>query len=137
MTDTIEYCKENGLRITGNLRVILHALTEARLPLSLQELEQDTKVNAICDRATVYRTLQRLESIGLLRRLNFANSAAKFTLNTGDKHKEYLICRSCGKVEELDIACPVHSLERKISEEKGFSEMSHELTFYGLCSSCQ
>jgi len=137
MTDIVEHCKKSGLRITGNLKVILSALMESRLPLSLQELEQDSKISALCDRATVYRTLQRLESIGLLRRLNFANCGAKFTLNTGDKHQEYLICRDCGQVDALQIACPVHSLEHQIAEEKGYSGMTHELTFYGLCPSCQ
>lgn len=134
--EAIKQCKENGLRVTVGLKSILKVLVESELPLSLVELEKNKTLKELCDRATIFRTLQRLEGIGLLRRLNFAKSGAKFSLNTGSKHKEYLICSECGEVQELAMSCPVHSLEKEIAEKTGFSSMSHELTFYGLCKSC-
>jgi len=137
MDATLERCREQGLRVTVGLKTILETLTSAKLPQSLQDLETNPKLSAVCDRATIFRTLQRLEGIGLLRRLNFSHSGAKFTLNTGEGHKEYLICRNCGEVQELTMSCPVHRLEEDLATERGFSEMSHELTFYGLCGSCQ
>ena len=136
MEELIKCCKEQGLRITKGLKVIMNALDEAQLPLSLQELEVNPQIAEVCDRATVFRTLQRLEGIGLLRRLNFSHSGAKFSLNTGKAHKEYLICRLCGEVKELKMSCPVHQLEEKLSEENSYSAMTHELTFYGICRKC-
>lgn len=105
--------------------------------MSLQELEVNPKIAEICDRATVFRTLQRLEGIGLLRRLNFAHSGAKFSLNTGTGHREYLICRVCGEVKELKMSCPVHQLEEDLAKDSGYTAMTHELTFYGFCKKCQ
>ncbi len=136
MDKIITCCRERGLRITVGLKTILQALEEAKLPQSLHDLELDPNISEVCDRTTIFRILQRLENIGLLRRLNFAHSGAKFSLNTGSKHQEYLICRECGDVQALDMHCPVHAIEEQLAEQSGFAQLSHELTFYGLCSSC-
>ena len=132
----LKHCRENGLRITTGLRAILETLQESPLPQSLQDLETDENLKKVCDRATIFRTLQRLEGIGLLRRLNFSHSGAKFSLNTGTQHKEYLICQECGDVQALNISCPVRELEGNLAEERGFTSLSHELTFYGVCPEC-
>ena len=137
MEKILAYCKEQGLRNTVGLRTILEVLQEAELPLSLQDLEGTKRIVEVCDRATIFRTLQRLEGVGLLRRLNFSHSGAKFSLSIGGEHKEYLICRECGEVRGLAMSCPVHQLEAQLSEDHGFMEMTHELTFYGLCKKCQ
>lgn len=136
MDDLIEKCQRQGLRKTKALQCILQALADAPLPVSLAELETDEQINAICDRTTIFRTLQRLESVGLLRRLNFAERGARFTLKTDHSHSEYLICNVCGRVEALDIACPVRSLEADLTERLGFRSLQHELTFYGVCPTC-
>jgi len=137
MTNLIQHCRDNSLRITVGLKTILEVLEAAELPLSLQELETHPALENTCDRATIFRTLQRLEGIGLLRRLNFSHSGAKFTLNTGDGHQEYLICRECGDVKPLQMSCPVHAIQDDLQKKSGYSAMSHELTFYGLCKLCQ
>lgn len=136
MESLLSHCRSAGLRITIGLKAILEALHGATVPQSLQDLENNAELAKLCDRATIFRTLQRLEGIGLLRRLNFSHSGAKFSLNTGEGHKEYLICKNCGDVRELAISCPVHKLESDLADKLGFTEMSHELTFYGLCPKC-
>ncbi len=136
MDDLLQYCREHGLRITVSLRAVLLALSEAKLPQSLQDLEVTKHLKDACDRATIFRILQRLEGIGLLRRLNFSHSAARFALNTGEGHSEYLICRICGDVQILNKCCPVKQLEEQLAESSGFTALTHELTFYGVCASC-
>lgn len=135
-SDLLAQCQANGLRNTPALRTLLEVLLAAELPQSLQDLEGDEKLAAQCDRATIFRNLQRLENVGLLRRLNFAHKGAKFTLYQGSAHKEYLVCSQCGNVRELDLHCPVGPLEQSLAEQTGFSELTHELTFYGVCPAC-
>lgn len=137
MEKLLEYCKDRGLRNTVALRTILGVLNQSPLPLSLQELENYPEIADLCDRATIFRTLQRLEGIGLLRRLNFSHSGAKFSITLDGDHKEYIICNSCGDVQVLDVSCPVHQLEEKLTNELGYAGMTHELTFYGQCKDCQ
>lgn len=136
MEEVIGLCKKKGLRVTEPLKTILRALAKRDLPVSMADLEADPEVMASCDRTTIFRTLQRLEGVGLLRRLNFSERGAKFTLKVGASHSEYLICEGCGKVEALEIACPVHQLEKDLMEKTGFMKLHHELEFYGLCPTC-
>lgn len=137
MHDTISLCRSKKLRITNALKAIVAVLEDQPLPVSLAELEIHPDLQKICDRTTIFRTLNRLESVGLLRRLNFSERGAKFTLKTGHSHNEYLICEACGVVEALDIACPVHRLEEELAEKTGFTKLHHELEFYGICGKCQ
>lgn len=136
MEEILQQCRKHGLRVTYPLKMILQVLHDAEIPLSLQNLEGIKELKEICDRATIFRTLQRLEKVGMLRRINFAHSGARFTLNTGHSHREYLVCKECSAVQELDIACPIRNLEEKISSESDYTGISHELTFYGLCPNC-
>jgi Fur family ferric uptake transcriptional regulator len=124
------------MRITKSLRMIVEVLLEATEPQSLAGLESHSLLKGLCDPATIYRTLQRLESAGLLRKLRYSEQAAKFTFDTGKNHKEYLICTECGDVKTLSSVCPVKALEQKISDELGYGELHHELTFYGKCKHC-
>lgn len=132
----LQACKDAKLRITQGLRSIIEVLQEAELPLSLAELETQPTLAGHYDRATIFRTLGRLESIGLLRRLHFADRSAKFCL-TGKGHQEYLICSQCGQVRILKMHCPVQPLEDSVARDSGFTSLTHELTFYGVCGSCQ
>ncbi len=137
MEDTLNLCRTKKLRVTTALKAIISVLTQQHLPVSLADLENHPDLIKICDRTTIFRTLHRLEDAGLLRRLNFSERGAKFTLKTGHSHNEYLICEGCGLVEALDIACPVHRLEEDLAKETGFAKLHHELEFYGLCKECQ
>ena len=125
------------MRITKCLDRIVGVLADASVPQSLLDLEKLPEVIDSCDRATIYRTLQRLESAGLLRRLRYSEQGVKYTLDTGKNHKEYLICIECGDVITLNSVCPVKSLEESISRDFGFGELHHELTFYGKCRTCR
>lgn len=80
---------------------------------------------------TVYRTLDLLSELGLLRRLEFGEGP-RYEL-AGDHH-HHLICESCGEVSEFE-ECPLvsHLLPPQYSD---FKVRSHSLEVYGLCPSC-
>jgi len=131
-------CREAGLRKTQPLVSVLKEMVKFDLPFSMLELEKNGDLAKTCDRTTIFRIFQRLENIGLLRRLSFIDEkAAKFTLRHGDSHQEYLICKVCSDVKALKMGCPVHSIQKDIAQESGYQEMAHELTFYGVCPDCQ
>lgn len=132
----LEECRKKGLRVTKGLRAILTVFNNSNLPLSLSDLESNPSLVDLLDRATIFRSLQRLESIGLLRKLHFSDRSSKYSIQTGHSHQEYLICKECNDVQIVDIACPVHALEESVAKETGFTKLQHELTFYGLCKDC-
>jgi len=134
----LEKCRLKGLRKTKALEAVLKVMLKQEKPFSLVELEQDPVIKKTCDRTTIFRIFQRLTSIGLLRKLSFSDEkASRFSFNKDESHKEYLICQSCSDIQELDIGCPVNSIEKEIAETSGFAKMRHDLTFYGICKNCQ
>jgi Fur family ferric uptake transcriptional regulator len=88
-------------------------------------------------RASVYRALDQLEAIGLVRRLDLGHGAAGYErLGPGGEHHHHLLCRDCGRL------VPFHDedLERAIGSvgrASGFEVLSHEVTLQGTCAGCQ
>ncbi|MDP0490719.1 MAG: transcriptional repressor [Verrucomicrobiota bacterium JB023] len=128
--------REVGLRKTRALEAVVNAMAEAGTPVTLNELEKSEGVEGICDRATLFRLLNRLSEHGLARRLGLHERAAHFALATPNGHHDYLICRACGSVELLDQACPVREVEEEIKKKTGYTGLYHELEIYGVCPVC-
>ena len=78
----------------------------------------------------------KLEELSLIRRLGLHDRSAYYTLLQPGHHDDYLICTQCGRIQRLDIACPVEALEKQIEKASGFQKLYHELEFYGLCPQC-
>lgn len=134
--DLVERCRATGLRRTKALEQLLVTLAEADRPMTLSELSHSERLSDQCDKATVFRLLQRLAAIGIIRRLGLHERAAYFTLLIPGRHQDYLICTECGSIQPIQAPCPVHQLEREISEKTGYKKLYHELEFFGVCPAC-
>ncbi len=134
LQDSLDRCRNAGLRRTKALEEILRVLIQAPGPMTLTSL--GAALGSQCDKATVYRLLIRLEEHAVIRRLGFHDRSAHYTMRYADRHDDYLICTGCGSVESLDIHCPVEVLEREISSNSGYTKLYHELQFYGVCPEC-
>jgi Fur family ferric uptake transcriptional regulator len=134
--EIIERCREAGLRRTKALEELLTTLMESARPMTLAELAGSARLADQCDKATVFRLLQRLAEHGVVRRLGLHERAAYFTLLIPEKHSDYLICTSCGSIEAIKAPCPVHQLEDEIRRKTGFQNLYHELEFFGVCPKC-
>ncbi|MEM9017411.1 MAG: Fur family transcriptional regulator [Verrucomicrobiota bacterium] len=132
----LEACTAAGMRRTSALRAVLSVLSSAYQPMTLQQIGDDPNFSTHCDPATIYRLITRLEENRIVRRIGFHSRAAHYCLREGS-HQDYLICRACGSVEVLNIACPVEHLEQQIATESGYADLEHELEFYGRCATCQ
>jgi Fur family ferric uptake transcriptional regulator len=135
-TELIDRCRSTGLRRTKALEQLLVTLLENNRPMTLNELAQSPRLIEQCDKATVFRLLQRLTVIGITRRLGLHERAAYFTLLLPGMHQDYLICRQCGTIEPIKAPCPVHQLEEEIRVKTGYKDLYHELEFFGICPSC-
>lgn len=86
--------------------------------------------------ATVYRTLELLEEVDVLKRLEFGDGRSRFELKDEDAHHHHLVCQRCGKISEFEDEI-FDSLERAIEKKTGFQIHDHVAKFYGLCVECQ
>jgi Fur family ferric uptake transcriptional regulator len=130
-----ERLKEAGYRLTAPRQAIIQVLeTEGKHLNPAEVLEQGQVLYPALSRATVYRTLELLTELGLIRPLYLGDIGQRFTMAEGGHH--HLVCSSCGQVTEFQ-KCSVDTLEKSLGERFHFQISGHLLEFYGLCEQCQ
>lgn len=80
---------------------------------------------------TVYRTLDLLTELGIVRRLELGDGP-RYEL-AGDHH-HHLICESCGSISEFE-QCPIDT-DILVPCASEFEVRSHSLEVYGRCAAC-
>lgn len=123
----------HGLRVTAPRLAMLAILTTEHGPFGAEELHRRMGRKG-CDVVTVYRSLQAMEGIGLLRRCDFGDGTYRYEFNAGEHHHHHIICRVCRSVETLDF-CVADSLER-LARSKGYRNVTHTLEIFGVCPRC-
>lgn len=84
---------------------------------------------------TVYRTIQKLEELGLIQRLHQDNGCHR-VLPATQGHQHFLVCSSCSAVVYFsgdDLA----DLFARIRRQTGFELQDHWLQLSGVCPDCQ
>ena len=83
---------------------------------------------------TVYRSLELLESIGVVRHTHLGHGAPTYS---AEAHEHvHLVCHDCGAVEEIDAAT-VSELVTHLREASGFVLDVTHLALSGQCRDCR
>ena len=129
--------RRESRKITGPRAAILEILREHRHPLTNKEIHAELPAGG-CDLATIYRAIQLLEKLGMVRRFNFGDGAARFELvEEGDScHHHHLICTKCAQVVKIAECFPAE-IEQRVAGQYGFCDVTHRLEFFGVCPDCQ
>ena len=107
---------------------------QSDLPLDVETVAQ--KLGAKAHLSTIYRTLEKFVSVGILERIDFQEG--KFRYEFMHDHHHHAVCNSCGKVEDIvDTETQVASVEKQLSRLSGFSVTKHILELFGICKNCQ
>ena len=86
-------------------------------------------------RATVFRTLDLLEGIGAVERLDLPNGDHAY-VGCEPTHHHHVVCSRCGRTSEIDDA-GLRSVVRGVARETGFRVDDHRLELFGVCPDCQ
>ncbi|SHH40245.1 Fur family transcriptional regulator, ferric uptake regulator [Clostridium collagenovorans DSM 3089] len=135
-----EILKERGCKLTPQRRAILNGIIDKDGDhLTVEELYDVVKTN--CPElglATVYRTVQLFEEIGLICKLDLDDGCSRYELvNEDEEHQHHhLICNNCGKVIEVEGDL-LEDLEKSIEDKYLFKILNHSVKFYGLCDECR
>ena len=84
--------------------------------------------------ATVYRSLQAMADAGEVDMIRTTDGQASYR-RCSDGHHHHLICRVCGRTVEISLP-DFERWARAISAEHGFTDLDHELEFFGRCPEC-
>jgi len=126
-----------GHKITGARRAVLEALVEAGGHLTSSEVLERVEVRAPgTGRASVFRTLELLTSLSIIRPTFVESRSPSYVLMSADGHHSHIICTSCSRTIELED-CHVNELAADLEQRYGVALTGHLLEFYGLCAECR
>lgn len=132
--------KDKGYKLTPQRRAIVDIIIQNEgSHLTTEELYDLVKID--CPEiglATVYRTVQLLEELGVVSRLDLNDGCYRYELihENENHHHHHLICSECGKVTEVQGDL-LEVLEHDIESKYDFQIKNHSVKFFGICSDCK
>ena len=84
-------------------------------------------------KATVYRNLGSLSEDGLLRHIKMPGGADRFDHMLLEHH--HIICTRCGCFADAPASGSA-ALDEAVARQTGYSGVSHDIVFRGLCPEC-
>jgi Fur family ferric uptake transcriptional regulator len=132
MSSRIEQlCKEKGLKMTGQRRVIAEVLSVADDHPDAEELhKRAVLIDGRISLATVYRTVRLFEEAQILERHDFGDGRARFEpAEDGDGHHHHIINVRNGEVVEFEDE-GLEELKRRIAADLGFRIVGERLELY-------
>jgi Fe2+ or Zn2+ uptake regulation protein len=128
-----------GQRYTPKRRALVDALRRSGKPAAIGDLADAG--NGL-PQSSVYRNLAALEQAGVVHRVVTGEDFARYELAEDlTEHHHHLVCRSCGRVEDVVVPAVLErSMVRtlsEIAERTGFSSPGHRLDLLGTCPECR
>jgi len=87
------------------------------------------------NQSTIYRSLERMVTRGLLSISDMGTGAAVFEI-LSDGHHHHLICQHCGQVNTVEDE-EVKPFFDTIQEQHHFDVVTNHLILFGTCDACQ
>jgi Fur family transcriptional regulator, zinc uptake regulator len=136
-----QQCMTNGVRLTRKRKLILSSLLQSDKALSAYELVEYCKnrQNETIPAMSVYRILEFLQSQQLVHKLESANkyvACAHITCDGNHATSQFLICKQCQRVKEIDISDSVIQSLRQDVQDADFEVDNPQLEINGLCGKC-
>lgn len=136
----LDRLRARGHRITGARHAVIEALATIDGHPSAEQLsEQVRELHPTVHRATVYRTLETLASLGVVTQVHVGGSATTYHLAgdaTGLEDHLHASCRVCGRIIDLpsDLLDPI---KRRLAQESDFQLDPPHIALSGTCHTCQ
>ena len=128
LTAAVVALRTRGMRVSGPRRALLEALYRAAGPLTAEELAGGL------DLASVYRNLDALEAVGLVRHVHVGHGPGMYALAAG-RHHGYVACEGCGR--HVALAPPALAAVRAaVHAATGFTSDFSHFPIVGLCPDC-
>jgi Fur family transcriptional regulator, ferric uptake regulator len=132
----IDSLSESGYRVTAPRRAIIEVMAASPCALGPLEIyDQGRKDYPGLGLVTVYRTLEKLEELGLIERVHHPQGCHMY-LRAADGHEHLVLCTVCGRAEYFS-GDDISRLMNAVAEKTGFEIREHWLQLFGLCSDCK
>jgi len=133
--EVAEAIRERGGRLSSARRVVLAALFAAEGPVSAEYIADGLDGRMIrSEVSSVYRNLERLEELGVVRHVHVGHGPGLYALESGTQ-REYLVCERCNRVDTVD-AERLDPARAEIREQFGYEARFSHFPIVGLCKRC-
>lgn len=124
---------EAGFRAGAARRQVIELLDSEHCAVTALEIDQ--RLPSV-GRASVYRTLEQLEQLDLVHRVDVGGEVVAYERNDPSEHHHHIVCVRCGRLIPFEDG----QLERAIhaaGERAEFEIASHDVLLRGVCPGCQ
>ncbi len=130
MSKIEDKCKQRGVRLTDQRRLIAKVMSQSSDHLDVDELHKRiSKIDEKVSIATVYRTVKLLEESGIIEKHDFKGGKARYE-QSPDIHHDHLIDVNTGEIVEF-VDEEIEKLQNKVAEKLGYKLVDHRLELYG------
>jgi Fur family ferric uptake transcriptional regulator len=136
LDEVLRLLRDHGHRVTATCRAVLQTLFGAAGPVSAQFiLERGSSAGgAPLEIASVYRNLERLETLGVVQHVHLGHGPGLYILVGSGEH-EFLTCERCHRVVTVAPA-DLDPVREQIRETFGYEARFGHFPIVGLCPSC-
>ncbi len=127
--------RRQGYRLTPQRQLVLRAVEKLGHATPDEVLAEVHSQSSAVNVSTVYRTLEVLEQLGLVRHAHLSDRAPTYHSVTDHEHF-HLVCRNCHRVVSVDPEV-VASLAERLEAEQGFVLDVGHLAVFGRCIDCE
>lgn len=138
-SDIKKIFEKNNQKYTKQREIIFKALKESSpkhvTPEELFSIVREK--NKQVGIATIYRTLNIFDELGIVNKQEFTDNAYTYELiDSSNSHHDHIICTNCGKIIE-DECISTNQLKKELKQRYDFDLNYYSLRIYGTCSECQ
>jgi Fur family ferric uptake transcriptional regulator len=134
-TDWQQVLRDKGYRLTPQRELVLSAVNRLGHATPDEILAAVREQSSAVNISTVYRTLELLEELELVRHTHLTDRAPTYHTTSTPTHV-HLVCRGCGRVLEAHPD-EFDAWQASLDERHGFEADLGHLTVFGRCEECR
>ncbi len=136
LEQSLQRLREANYKITDARSAVLQVLHGDDGHLTSPEIvERVEKLDPSIGRASVFRTLDLLTQLLIIRPTYSDSRAMAYVLLECDGHHSHIVCTKCKKVIELD-RCMLDGMLERLQSDYKVNLSGHLLELYGTCDAC-
>ncbi len=129
--------REAGYKLTNARLTVLLVIEESSGHITSTEiLEKVSSIDSRIGRASVFRTLDLLTRLGIIRPTYISSNITPSYVMLPDGHHHHIVCINCNRTIEFHD-CGLDAMKTELERRLDVKLSGHLLEFYGLCQDCQ
>jgi Fur family transcriptional regulator, ferric uptake regulator len=135
--EIVESLAGAGRRLTGARRAVAEVIAAQPGHFTAEEVLAALRtLRPAPGRATVFRSLDLLTSLGLVERVDLPDGSHAYVACKPAEHHHHVVCEQCGRSDEVaDLG--LSPILRRVEARTGYRIERHRLELFGVCAACR